>query len=91
MHFPLSRLSVLSALVLLACNSLLRAEIPTSRNLVPNSSFEIVSDSMPDWWSATPDAVEQYGSLEAWRPHWGLDEKERVHGTRCLRMDGGFS
>ncbi len=66
------------------------AETVAPQNFIPNSSFEIISDSNPIFWYPNQDVIEQYGSLDAWRPNWGLDTAEKWHGRQSVRMSGKF-
>ena len=63
-----------------------------SRNLLPNSGFEIVkAEALPKYWGtwhwglSTEDWVV---NTDLWRAHWGVDNRVRHSGKRSLRIIG---
>lgn len=58
----------------------------TSVNLIRNSSFEIVQDSLPLFWGTSGFNVPADGTLDEFYRAWCVDNKEKYHGNNSLRI-----
>ncbi|MDD3927682.1 MAG: hypothetical protein PHT33_13585, partial [bacterium] len=66
-------------------------EIRSSRNILPNSSFEFCTqDSLPDYWGCMSWGIDDppYWAVhfDEWRKHWGTDNDVAFSGGRSVRI-----
>ncbi len=75
--------SIILPILLLITTLLPSLGLSATRNLLPNSSFEITTvGDMPDWYY-------QYGGpqkVEDWYDHWSVDKASAFHGKNSVRL-----
>ncbi|MCM8785967.1 MAG: hypothetical protein NC827_07080 [Candidatus Omnitrophica bacterium] len=58
-------------------------------NIIRNSSFEILQDNLPVYWSPIGSLNLTYGGMENFLKLWYVDTKEKFHGKQSLKMEKG--
>jgi len=58
-------------------------------NIIRNSSFEILQDNLPIYWSPAGSLILTYGGMENFLKLWRIDSNEKFHGKQSLRMEKG--
>ena len=58
-------------------------------NIIRNSSFEILQDNLPIYWSPLGSMILTYGGMENFLKLWSIDKNEKFHGKQSLRMEKG--
>ncbi|MCM8807534.1 MAG: carbohydrate-binding family 9-like protein [Candidatus Omnitrophica bacterium] len=58
-------------------------------NIIRNSSFEILQDNLPIYWSPIGSLNLTYGGMENFLKLWCIDTNEKFHGKQSLRIEKG--
>jgi len=58
-------------------------------NIIRNSSFEILQDNLPLYWSPAGSLNLTYGGMENFLKLWCVDTGEKFHGKQSVRMGKG--
>ncbi|HOM26660.1 MAG TPA: carbohydrate-binding family 9-like protein [bacterium] len=62
---------------------------PGGLNIIKNSSFEILQDNLPIYWTPIGSLILTYGGMENFLKLWHIDAEEKFHGKQSLRMEKG--